>query len=143
MATLTRIFGTLYNAQGQPVTTGKITLQLQQDMVSVDGTKVAPFTISQDLSLTSGFFDKSVYATVGASPGGLAYLVEFDPTPLDTTKPASQKDGYWRNYWSVPNTPSVPIGNFTSANRGEPFANYMPLGGSFSNPNFGDSITVG
>ena len=143
MATLTRIFGFLYNSAGQVITTGKITMQLQQDMVSVDGTKVAPFTITADLSTAAGFFEKYVYATVGASPAGLSYYVEFDPTPSDTTKPPSQKDGYWRNYWAVPNTASVPLGNFVSAHRGEPLSNYMPLGGTLVNPELPDNITLG
>jgi len=118
-------------------------MRLQQDIVSVDGTKVAPFEISQDLGATGGFFDKSVYPTVGASPGGLAYVVEYDPSPSDTSKPANQKDGYWRNNWAVPNTGSVPLGNFVSANRGEPFNNYMPLGGVLVDPELPDTIVLG
>jgi hypothetical protein len=143
MSTLCRIYGYIYNAQGQVVTNGKISLRLQQDLISVDGTKVAPFEISQDLAASFGFFEKYVYATVGASPGGLAYVAEFDPDPTDTSKPANQKDGYWRNNWAVPNTASVPIGNFVSANRGEPFNNYMPLGGQLLDPELPDNIVLG
>jgi hypothetical protein len=143
MSTLCRIYGYIYNAQGQLVTNGKISLRLQQDLISVDGTKVAPFEISQDLAASAGFFEKYVYATVGASPGGLAYVAEFDPDPTDTSKPAHQKDGYWRNNWAVPNTASVPIGNFVSANRGEPFNNYMPLGGQLLDPELPDNILLG
>jgi hypothetical protein len=143
MATLTRIYGYIYNSLGAVVTSGKVTMQLQQDMVSVDGTKVAPFTITQDLSASAGFFEKFVYATVGASPNGLAYFVEYDPTPTDISKPASQKDGYWRNYWAVPNVTSTPIGNFVSAQRGEPLTNYMPLGGQLLDPELPDNIVLG
>jgi hypothetical protein len=143
MSTLCRVYGYLYNAQGQVVTQGKITLRLQQDIVSVDGTKVAPFEVSQDLSTTAGYFEKYVYATIGASPGGLAYVVEFDPAPTDVSKPAYQKDGYWRNNWAIPNTASVPIGNFVSAHRGEPLINYMPLGGQLIDPELPDNIILG
>jgi hypothetical protein len=143
MSTLCRVYGYIYNAQGQVVTHGKLSLRLQQDLVSVDGTKVAPFEVSQDLAFSFGFFEKYIYATVGASPSGLAYVVEFDPEPTDTSKPAYQKDGYWRNNWAVPNTASVPIGNFVSANRGEPFANYMPLGGQLIDPELPDNIVLG
>jgi hypothetical protein len=129
MATLTKIVGYLYDASGQVVTVGKLSLKLQQDMVSVDGTKVAPFTVIVDLSVTAGLVDVDVYACQGASPSGLSYRVEFDPAPATTSIPARSKDGYWENYWAVPNLASVPLGNFTSARRGEPLSNYIPISG--------------
>lgn len=141
MPTLTTIQGHLYNAQGVVVTEGIFYITLQSDMVSVDGTKVAPFTVTVDLSLTAGYVDVDLYATVGASPAGLAYQVEFDPDPDDTTRPRRNKEGYFRNYWSVPNTGSVSLGSFTNAERGQPFANYMPVGGTVSA--FSDSVTLG
>jgi hypothetical protein len=143
MPTLTRIQGSIYDPLGAAITTGTISMSLQQDMISVDGTKVAPFTVSQDLSLVGGVFDKSVYATVGATPGGLAYLVEYDPDPADVSVPPHLKNGYWRNWWSVPNTTNVPIGNFVSAHRGDPYANYMPLGGTLVSSGFPDTTTIG
>jgi hypothetical protein len=248
MATLTRILGYLNDASGNPVKQGKLSLTLQQDMVSIDGTKVAPFTVSADLSplpepsgvtvvpqgtigsttygyrivavdgaggvslpsatvttatgnaslsvsnfnrvtwaaipeavsykvygrtsggelfianvssgttyddtgaaspsgslptvnTSGGYFQKDVYATVGATPAGLSYYVEFDSDPDDLTKPASQKDGYWYNYWAVPDQASVAIGNFVSALRGQTSANYMPIGGVLTN--VGDELMLG
>jgi hypothetical protein len=129
MATLTQIIGYLYSAEGTVLTQGVLSMRLQQDIVSVDGTKVAPTLISQDLSTSAGLFNKSVYATVGASPAGVAYFVEFDPDPTNVDVPPNQKEGYWFNYWSVPNTSSVALGSFLTAHRGEPYINYMPLGG--------------
>lgn len=141
MSTLTNITGYIYDPQGNIVVEGILHIQLQQDMVSVDGTKVAPFDVMVDLSASSGYVDVSVYPTVGASPAGLAYKVEFDSDPLDTSKPIKLKDGYWRNYWAVPNSGSVDIGVFLSALRGEPANNYMPIGGTVSS--FSDSVTLG
>jgi cytoskeletal protein CcmA (bactofilin family) len=123
MSTLTRIFGNLYTATGVVVAQGKLSLQLQQDIISVDGTKVAPFTIVHDFSVAT-LFDHNVYATIGAYPSNVAYYVEFDPDPTDGSKPPSQKDGFWRNYWEVPNLASVGIGSFIPALRGAP--NFTP-----------------
>lgn len=123
MPTLTRIFGNLFDAEGNTVNYGVLSMRLQQDIISVDGTKVAPFTVEHDFS-TATLFDVDVYATIGAYPEGVAYFVEFDPDPDDTSRPASQKDGYWRNYWQVPNQSSVALGTFVPALRGEP--NYTP-----------------
>lgn len=246
MPTLTKIQGPLYAADGSVIKDGTLSLKLQQDMVSVDGTKVAPLSVSQDLSpLTSpgaptlttvgtpgstsytyevsaldggggetlvgaaatittgnatldgsnyvhlawaavaratsyniygrtgstrtligtssttsyddkgtnvgtakpssntsgGYVDLTVYPTEGASPSGLAYFVEFDPDPTDTTQPARSKDGYWYNYWAVPVSSPQALGNFVSALRGTPSTNYMPLSGTLSN--IGDSLTLG
>lgn len=127
---MTNITGYLYNPLGAVVTEGILYITLQQDMTSVGGNKIAPFTVEVNLASTSGYVDVDLEPTVGASPAGLAYRVEFDPDPLDTSRPMKTKDGYWRNYWSVPNTASVAIGTFTSALRGEPSNNYMPLGGT-------------
>lgn len=141
MPTLTNIIGYLYNAQGVIVASGMLYVRLQADMVSVDGTKVAPYAVTVDLLATGGYVDISVYATVGATPAGLAYQVEYDPTPLDTSKPMRNKDGYFRNYWAVPNVGSVSLGSFANAERGQPYANYMPLGGTLANAS--DTITLG
>ena len=142
MATLTRITGYLYDATGAIVETGNLRITAQQDFISVDGTKVVPFTKVIDLSDTTGYIDVSLYALEGATPAGLAYYVEFDPNPAELTKPMKTKDGYWNNYWSVPNTTAiVPIGNFTSARRGTPAENYMPLSGSLSTTS--DTMTLG
>jgi hypothetical protein len=271
VATLTNIYGYIYDAQGDKVRRGILRITLQQDMISVDGTKVAPFTVIAPLEALSpptifgsgvlgtpgsttysykilsvngdgqktvlgdaitfttgnatlsgsnytkfswpavpgaveyeiygrttgsylymatvstpfasftpqnaitynldssligtpyftyeddgsdtpsgsppstntayGYVSVNLYATVGASPSGLAYLVEYDADPDDLTRPINQKNGYWRNYWSVPNTASVAIGSFTSALRGQPSANYQPVGSAGS---FGAStFTVG
>ncbi len=142
MPTLTQIIGSLYDGEGNVVTQGKITMRLQQDIVSVDGTKVAPFVIEEDLSLVGGVFDKSVYATVGASPAGVAYFVEFDPDPTNTDLPPNQKDGYWSNYWAVPNTSLISLGTFVSAHRGEPYNNYMPLSGGGGGGTIGGTGTT-
>jgi hypothetical protein len=112
MATRTEVSGNVYDALGNLVLIGLVTVTLQQDIRSVDGTKVAPFKVTVDLSGTSGVFDKFLYATVGATPAGVYYQVEFDPDPNDTTKPAKQKDGYWRNRWAVPNTALVHFNSF-------------------------------
>jgi hypothetical protein len=117
-ATLTQITGSIYDSLGNLVTSGFLYITLPQDMISVDGTKIVPVPIVIDLSLTAGVVDTSVYATVGATPAGLAYRVEFDPTPDDITKPMYQKDGYWRNYWVVPNTATVTIASFLPTLRG-------------------------
>lgn len=133
MPTLTRIQGYIYNAAGSILTTGHLRITAQQDFTSVDGTKVAPFTTTVDLSAASplGFVDVYLYATDGAEPSGLSYYVEFDPDPTDTRRPTSTKNGYWSNYWAVPNTASiVPLGNFTQALRGTPVAGYMPASGT-------------
>src|ERR1044072_143742 len=123
MATLVRVFGNLFDAEGVTVTEGTLSLRLQQDIISVDGTRVVPFTVTHDFSVSS-LFAVSGYATIGSFPGGVAYFVEYDPDPDDTTRPASQKDGYWRNYWQVPDQVSVAIGTFIPALRGEP--NFTP-----------------
>src|SRR3954466_265884 len=118
MSTLTNVQGSIYNASGAVITTGKIYITLQQDIISVDGTKVAPSTVTVDLTASSGVINVNLYATEGATPGGIFYLVEYDPTPTDTTKPMRLKDGYWRNYWSVPNTTAVvTVGSFPPAQR--------------------------
>jgi hypothetical protein len=232
MPTLTRIVGYIYNAIGSKVTSGRLTLTLQQDIISVDGTKVAPVPVEIDLdplpapsgvavfvigtagsttysyrivavdndgnyttpstavttatgnatlngsnynyiswtavpgaasyrvygrtsgseqliattalteyndtglapsgalptvNTTGGYVYQQVYATVGASPSGVAYYVEYDPDPDDTSMPVNHKPGYWYNYWTVPNQTSVTIGTFTQASRGQTLASYMPL----------------
>lgn len=235
----TILSGYLYDATGAVVKKGKVHLTLQQDMVSTDSTKVAPFTVSSDLSpiatpgaptvtpvgtagstsysykivakdaagnrtlpgtagvtatgnatlspsnfnritwaavpnaftyevygrtnnnwqliatgltdpvagfddtgavtpsgavpvanTTGGFVYVVVYPTVGATPAGLAYYVEFDPDPLDLSKPNRNKNGYWSNYWAVPNTTPgpIPIGQFSNALRGNTSANYVGVG---------------
>ncbi len=139
MATLTRIFGTLYDAEANPINQGVLSIRLQQDIISVDGTKVAPFTVSHDFS-TATLFDVDVYATIGAYPEGVAYFAEFDPDPDDTSRPASQKDGYWRNYWQVPDQSSVALGTFIPALRGEP--NYTPGSGGSVGPGTVDTIAA-
>lgn len=128
MATLTNIVGTLYDATGVALNVGKLYIALQQDIISVDGTKVAPTTIEVNLASTAGVVDIDVYATQGASPSGVSYRVQYDPDPADTTKPMTQKEGYWCNYWSVPNTATVALGSFTQALRGSTVQNYIPLG---------------
>jgi hypothetical protein len=143
VASLVRLFGYIYDATGVVVSAGHLTLTLQQDIVSVDGTKVAPSTIVVDLAATAGYVEVFVYATVGATPAGISYLVEYDPDPADTTLPIASKDGYWRNYWAVPNTASVTIGSFVTALRGAPVANYMPLGGTLPFSSTADEITIG
>jgi len=129
----TQITGYLYDAQGATIVTGQLSLTLLQDIVQ-DGIKVAPVTVAIDLSAQAppGRIDVSVYPTQNASPAGVSYLVEFDPTPSDTSSPARTKNGYWSNYWSVPQVASVALGNFVSALRGEPSSNYMPVGASLS-----------
>lgn len=237
-----RISGYLYNAAGVAVKAGLLTIRLQQDIVSVEGQKIAPITVTQRLdalaaptlvsgapqgtpgstnrfyyvaavdgnggvSLTGlcqvaagaailtptnfnhiswaavpyaksyliyntvgvtigsttaifwddagaiignphpgintsgGFVDVSLVATVGATPANVAYFVEYDPDPDNNDSPSRSKDGYWNNYWAVPNTTSAALGNFVSALRGAPSFNYMPLGGSASN--FGDNLVIG
>jgi hypothetical protein len=123
MPTLTRIFGNLFDAEGNTITSGVVSMRLQQSIISVDGTLVAPFIVEHDFSVAS-LFDVDVYATIGAYPEGVAYFVEYDPDPDDTSRPASQKDGYWRNYWEVANVASVALGTFLPALRGEP--NFTP-----------------
>jgi hypothetical protein len=238
---LTNIFGYLFDALGQRVKAGTISLTLQQDMVSVDGTKVAPFTVTAPLeplippdapvvvphgaagttphvytisaldydnnetavgtsttapsnaalsgtnfnrltwsaaqraklyrvyrdnqriaetgnltiddtglagsvasstqNATGGYVYLNIYPTEGATPGGLTYLVEYDPTPADKSVPARTKDGYWTNYWSVPNAASSALGSFTQALRGQPSQNFMPLGAVIAN--VASSVTMG
>lgn len=130
MATLTNVIGTLYDAQGVALNVGKVYITLQQDIISVDGTKVAPTVVEVNLASTAGVIDVDIYATIGATPAGVAYLVEYDPTPADTSKPRSQKPGYWRNYWSVPNTASVTLGSFVPTLRGSPVIDYLPIVGT-------------
>ena len=118
MPTLTNIQGSVYSSSGAVVTAGKLYITLQQDIISVDGTKVVPSTVTVDLAATAGVINVSLYATVGASPAGVKYFIEYDPTPADLTVPRKQKDGYWRNYWAVPNTGAVvSLGSFPSSHR--------------------------
>lgn len=130
MATLTNVIGTLYDAGGNPVTAGKVYITLQQDIISVDGTKVAPTTLEVNLASTAGVIDVDIYATIGATPTGVAYFVEYDPDPADTTRPRKNKAGYWFNYWAVPNTTSVTLGSFAPALRGTPTTTYLPVHGT-------------
>jgi hypothetical protein len=134
------ITGFLYNATGQVISTGSITLQLQQDMV-FNNQKVAPFTLTIDLSTTGGYVDWTVFPTVGATPAGIMYKLEFDPDPLDETRPMKQKPGYFRNFINVPDQASIALGAFTSALRGQPSGNFMPIGGAASS--IGDDLTLG
>jgi hypothetical protein len=130
LSALSKITGYLYDANGSVITVGKLRITPQQDFISLDGTKIVPFPKEVDLSDEEGLIDIDLHATVGATPDGLAYFVEFDPDPADTSIPMKLKDGYFSNYWTVP--PSalpIPIGNFTTALRGAPMANYMPLNG--------------
>lgn len=128
MATTCNITGYLYTPGGSTITTGKLYLTLQQDMV-LDGLKYAPSRIEFDLSTgaPAGYVNLSVYPTATASPSGVSYFVEFDPTPADTSKPIFAKSGYWSNYWNVPATASATVGSFTSALRGSTSTNYLPL----------------
>lgn len=139
---LCNLQGYIYDATGTLIEEGILTLSLQQDMLQ-DGVKIAPFTISVNLAECNpvGYVNVAVYPTVGATPSGLSYLVEFDPDPTDTSKPKRRKDGYWSNYWAVPQQASVNIGNFAEALRGTPSYSYMPIGGSLSTA--GDSLTLG
>jgi hypothetical protein len=93
MPTLTNIQGSVFNASGSIVSTGKLYITLQQDIISVDGTKVVPSTVTVDLVATSGVINVNLYATIGATPSGIYYFVEYDPTPTDLTVPRKQKDG--------------------------------------------------
>jgi hypothetical protein len=49
---------------------------------------------------TGGYVWVDLIPTVGATPAGLSYVAVYDPTPSDTTRPVSTKDGYWSNYWA-------------------------------------------
>jgi hypothetical protein len=130
MPTLTNVIGTLYNANGGVLNVGKLYINLQQDIISVDGTKVAPTVIEVDLVATSGVVNVNLYATIGATPAGVSYRVQYDPDPADVTRPMHTKAGYWSNYWAVPNTASVSLGSFTPSLRGTPTANYLPITGT-------------
>jgi hypothetical protein len=133
MATLTTIGGYLYDCRGTIIVTGTLYLAAQSDFISVDGTKVAPFTTVVNLSAMSppGNIQVSLYATVGATPSGLAYYVYYDPDPLDTSQPARTKEGFWENYWSVPNTQTLQtLGSFPLTLRGQPSYNYLPVSGA-------------
>jgi hypothetical protein len=134
------ITGHLYDSAGNVISYGIVTLQLQQDMV-YNSQKVVPFTITIDLSTTSGFIDVTVFPTENAAPAGIAYKLEFDPDPADTNTPLKQKPGYFRNYLTVPDQASAALGSFVSALRGQPAVNYMPVGGSLTN--VGDDLTLG
>jgi hypothetical protein len=134
------ITGYLYNASGEIVNVGIVTLQLQQDMV-YNGQKIVPFTIEIDLSETAGFVDVTVFPTATSSPAGIAYKLEFDPDPDDQQKALKAKTGYFRNYINVPDEASASLGSFVSALRGQPAANYMPLSGTVSS--IGDTLTLG
>lgn len=134
------ITGYLYNASGEVIQEGIVYIQLQQDMV-FSGQKIVPFTIEVDLSTTSGYVDVTVFPTVGAAPAGIAYKLEFDPDPDNTLIPMKAKQGYFRNYLSVPDDPSASLGSFVSALRGTPSSNYMPVGGTLSS--VGDDLTLG
>jgi hypothetical protein len=130
MPTLTNITGTIFNANGTVLNQGKLYITLQQDIISVDGTKVAPTTIIVDLAATSGVVNVNLYATIGATPAGVSYRVQYDPDPTDISKPLSQKQGYWTNNWSVPNQSSVQLGYFGPALRGTPTTNYLSVVGT-------------
>ncbi len=112
MATRTEVVGDVYDSLGYPVTQGVITIRLQQDIISIDGTKVAPYKVEVDLSVTSGAVDVFLYSTVAAETPDVYYLVEFDPDPDETTKNVTKRDGYWRNRWDVPNVLSKDLGSF-------------------------------
>lgn len=133
MPTLTAITGHLYDAQGNVIARGQLSITLQQDMVSVDSFKIAPFSVIVDLLVTAGYVDVSLSPTVGASPAGLAYFAEYDPTPDDTSLPPRQKDGYWSNYWVLPNVVSVTLGTFQQALRGQATTTYLVAGTTFTN----------
>lgn len=90
---------------------------------------------------SGGYISLYLVPTVGATPAGVAYFVEYDPDPEDTSRPARSKPGYWSNFWSVPNAPSESIGNFAPALRGEATYNFMPLGGTIAN--LADTVTWG
>jgi hypothetical protein len=137
---LCNITGHLYNASGEVIQYGILTLQLQQDMV-YDGMKIVPFTIEVDLEDTAGYVDISVFPTATAAPSGISYKLEFDPDPDDQAKPLKAKAGYFRNYINVPDDTAASLGEFVSALRGQPAANYMPVGGTVSS--FSDTVTMG
>jgi hypothetical protein len=98
-------------------------------------------TAKPSSNTSGGYVYLNIAPTDGATPDGVGYFVEYDPDPTDISQPARNKDGYWSNYWDVPNTPSTPLGNFVSANRGLPLQNYMPLGGTITS--VGDELTLG
>jgi hypothetical protein len=137
---MVNITGYLYNASGQVIEEGILTLQLAQDMV-VGGQKVVPFTLVQDLSESAGYVDWTVFPTEGAAPAGITYKLEFDPDPDDTARPMKNKPGYFRNYLAVPDTASIGLGTVVSALRGQPAHNYMPIGGTLAAA--GDDLALG
>jgi hypothetical protein len=118
MPTLTNVQGTLYDSLGNIINTGVLTIKLQQSIISVDGTVVSPSPQTINLASTAGVVNVNLYATIGATPSGVYYFVEYDPNPADLTKPTRLKDGYWRNWWAVPNTGSlVTLGSFSVTTR--------------------------
>lgn len=140
---LTTLQGYIYKPDGNAFTTGTLFLTLQQDIV-YGGQKYAPFTIAIDLSTCNpaGYVNQALVPCQNATPTGVAYFVEFDPDPADTFKPRSMKQGYWSNYWAIPESGSpVNLGNFTTALRGAPSYSYMPIGGTLTNTS--ETLTLG
>lgn len=121
---LCNVTGSIYTPLGVVLEQGKLHITLQQDMI-LDGLKIVPTKLTVDLSVTSGVVDVNLYPTVGATPAGLAYHVEFDPDPDDTSKPMRSKTGYWSNYWPVPYQSSATIASFATALRGTPTYTYL------------------
>lgn len=118
MPTLTTIQGTFYDAMGNVINTGVLSITLQQSIKSVDNTVVSPVTKTVDLAATSGIINVNLYATIGATPSGVYYFVEYDPDPTDLTKPTRLKSGYWRNWWAVPNSGvPIPLSTFAPTHR--------------------------
>src|SRR5207253_9167987 len=94
-------YAVTYNVYGR--TGGTRTLLGSTATTTYDDKGTSIGTAKPTVNTSGGYIHLFVTPTVGATPAGLAYLTEYDPAPSDTTQPARTKNGYWSNYWSIPN----------------------------------------
>lgn len=97
-ATLVTLIGSIYDATtGAKRTSGRLYLR-PKSFIRNGPNLVAPKTISYDIPGT-GDISLPIAPTAGDS---VAYVVEYDPNPADTSLPFRLKSGYFRNEWTVP-----------------------------------------
>jgi hypothetical protein len=100
---LVTIVGSLYNpATGQKRTLGRLIIRPKKFITS--GTElVSANAVTVDIP-ASGDLSFNLVPS-----GGVPYIVEFDPNPVDTATPLRLKSGYFLNSWLVPNAGPVDI----------------------------------
>lgn len=113
----TAIIGSLYNIEGEAITTGRLFIKPQAHFTAIDGTLVAPFEITYTVTGPLSFSLFATENTVGGSSYTAVtnpltrYVLEYDPDSAATTVACKRKDGYFKNTLSIPHVSDTPGSN--------------------------------